>query len=154
MLSKKAKYAIKALIALGKNINQPPMHVAQISEREKIPKKYLEGILLELRNAGYIYSKKGVGGGYSLSKLPEDISLDVIVRLADGPIAMVLCASVYHYHKCEECPVEATCSIRDLYLEIRAADLKILSGTSIADMIAKEKDLQQTIPKLVEVEEL
>jgi Rrf2 family protein len=141
MLSKKAKYSIKALIALSKNDGKPPMHVSQISEQEKIPRKYLEVILLELRNGGYLHSKKGVGGGYVLSKAPEDIYLDGVVRLIDGPIAQVYCASTYHYHKCEECPVEETCSIRNLYLEIRAADLKILSKTSIADMIAKESTL-------------
>jgi Rrf2 family protein len=143
MLSKKAKYSIKALIALTKNADNPPMHVFQISEQEKIPRKYLEVILLELRNGGYLHSKKGMGGGYVLSKPPEEIYLDGIVRLADGPIAQVYCASTYHYHKCEECPVGATCSIRDLYLEIRAADLKILSATTIADMIAREKALAE-----------
>jgi Rrf2 family protein len=143
MLSKKAKYSIKALIALGKN--PVPVHVFQISEQENIPKKYLESILLELKKAGYVHSKMGPSGGYILSKSPEEIFLDGIVRLADGPIAQVYCASVYHYHKCEECPVEATCSVRDLYLEIRAADLKILSGTSIADMISKEKVLAENL---------
>ena len=145
MLSKKAKYSIKALIALGKNAEKSPMHVSQISEQENIPRKYLESILLDLRNGGYLHSKKGIAGGYTLSKLPQDIYLDGVVRLVDGPIAMVFCASTYHYHRCEECPVEATCSIRDLYLEIRAADLKILSGTSIADMIEKEKALTETL---------
>jgi Rrf2 family protein len=145
MLSKKAKYSIKALIALGKN--PVPMHVIQISEQENIPKKYLESILLELKKGGYLHSKMGSSGGYILSKPPEDIYLDGVVRLVDGPIAQLYCASVYHYHKCEECPVEATCSVRDLYLEIRAADLKILSGTSIADMIAKEKALAEALLK-------
>ena len=121
------------------------MHVSQISEQEKIPRKYLEFILLELRNGGYLHSKKGIGGGYVLSRPPEEIYLDGVVRLADGAVAQVFCASTYHYHKCEECPVEATCSIRDMYLEIRAADLKILSGTSIADLIAREKTLAETL---------
>jgi Rrf2 family protein len=145
MLSKKAKYAIKALIALTKNAGNPPMQISHISEQENIPRKYLEVVLLELRNGGYLYSKKGSNGGYILSKPSEEIYLDGVVRLADGPIAQVYCASVYHYHQCEECPVEATCSIRDLYLEIRAADLKILSGTSIADMIAREKALTEKL---------
>jgi len=145
MLSKKAKYAIKALIVLGNNSENPPMHVLQISEQGNIPKKYLESILLELRKGGYLHSKKGTNGGYLLSRPPSEIFLDGVVRLADGPIAMVFCASEYHYHRCEECPVEATCGIRDMYLKIRAADLKILSGTSIADLIAKEKALTETL---------
>jgi Rrf2 family protein len=139
MLSKKAKYSIKALIFLAKNLNKPPMPVSKISELEKIPKKYLEVILLELRNAGYLFSKKGVNGGYVLSKAPDEIFLVGIVRLMDGPIARVSCASAYHYHDCEECHDEATCSIRKVYLKIREAELKVLSGMSITDMIKNEQ---------------
>ena len=121
------------------------MHISQISLQEKIPRKYLEVILLELRNGGYLHSKKGTAGGYTLSKPAEEIYLDGVVRLMDGAVAQIHCASTYHYHKCDECPVEATCAIRDLYLEVRAADLKILSGTSIADMVAKEKILAKNL---------
>ena len=142
MLSKKAKYAIKALISLGKHADDGPMSAVQISELEKIPKKTLEGILSDLKNAGFIYSKKGISGGYALIKPMAEIFLVDIVRYIDGPIAMVSCASVYHYRRCDECPVEETCSIRNLYLKIRAADLEILSDTSIADMIMTERTLQ------------
>ena len=141
MLSKKAKYAIKTLMSLGKHTDYGPMSAVQISEIEKIPKKTLEGILSDLRNAGFIYSKKGIAGGYVLIKPMEEILLVDIVRYIDGPIAMVSCASVYHYRRCDECPVEETCSIRNLYLKIRAADLEILSATSIADMITTERSL-------------
>lgn len=139
MLSKKAKYAIKALILLAKNLNKAPLPVSKISEFEKIPKKYSEVILLDLRNAGFLFSKKGVDGGYVLSKLPEEIPLVNIVRLMDGPIARVSCASAYHYHNCEECIDEATCSIRKVYLKIREEELKILSTTYISDMINYEQ---------------
>jgi Rrf2 family protein len=139
MLSKKAKYAIKALIFLAKNLDKPPVSTLKIAELEKIPKKYLEVILLDLRNAGYLFSKKGVSGGYVLSKSPEEIFLVGIVRLMDGPIARVSCASAYHYHNCEECLDEVTCSIKKVYLKIREAELKILSDTSIADMIRNEQ---------------
>lgn len=121
------------------------MTTSQIYELEKIPKKSLEGILLELKKAGFIYSKKGIAGGYILSKQTEAILMVDVVRLMDGPIAQVSCASAYHYRRCEECPNEETCSIRNLYLEIRAADLKILSGTSLADMIAKENALANIV---------
>ncbi|WP_183574335.1 RrF2 family transcriptional regulator [Mucilaginibacter sp. X5P1] len=138
MLSKKTKYAIKALIVMGKNMDKPPIQIAQIAEQERIPRKFLESILLDLRNAGYLYSKKGSGGGYALNKNPEDINLAAILRLTDGPIAMVPCASLNFYHKCDECHNEVTCGIRAMFLEIRDASVKILEQTSIADMIAKE----------------
>ncbi|WP_428329352.1 RrF2 family transcriptional regulator [Mucilaginibacter sp.] len=139
MLSKKAKYAVKALIFLAKNVDKPPLPVSKISELEKISKKYLEVVLLELRNAGYLFSKKGISGGYVLSKPPEEIFLVGIIRLMDGPIARVSCASAFHYRSCEECLDEATCSIRKVYLKVREEELKILSDISIADMLSNEQ---------------
>jgi len=141
MLSKKTKYAIKALVVLGKNADQPPMQISRIAEEERIPKKFLEQILLDLRNAGFLYSKKGAGGGYSLNKDPKDIYLVSIMRITDGPIAMVPCASLNFYHKCDECKDEVTCGIRDAFIQVRDATVKILSETSIADVIAKENTL-------------
>lgn len=141
MLSKKTKYAIKALVILGKNADQPPMQISRIAEEERIPKKFLEQILLDLRNAGFLYSKKGAGGGYSLNKDPKDIFLVSIMRITDGPIAMVPCASLNFYHKCEECKDETTCGIRDLFVQVRDATVKILSETSIADVISRENAL-------------
>jgi Rrf2 family protein len=145
MLSKKAKYAIKALVFLARHTDQPPMPVSRIAELGKIPKKYLEIIFLELRNGGYLFSKKGVNGGYVLSKLPEDIFLVGIVRIMDGPIARVSCASAFHYRSCEECVDEATCSIRQVYLKIREEELKILSETSIADMVKNEELIERNL---------
>lgn len=142
MLSKKTKYAIKALLVLGKNVDKPHMQIAQIAEQENIPRKFLESILLELRNAGMLRSIKGAGGGYVLNKPPKDILLSAVLRLTDGPIAMVPCASLNFYHKCDECQDEQTCSIRDAFITIREASVKILSETSIADMIAKETQLR------------
>ncbi len=115
------------------------MQIARIAEEEHIPKKFLEQILLDLRNAGYLYSKKGAGGGYSLNKNPEDIYLVDILRITDGPIAMVPCASLKFYHKCEECHDEVTCGIRKAFIEVRDASLKVLSETSIANIIEREK---------------
>jgi len=141
MLSKKTKYAIKALVIMGKNMDKPPMQISRIAEEERIPKKFLEQILLDLRNAGYLYSKKGAGGGYSLNKDPKEIYLVSIMRITGGPIAMVPCASLNFFHKCEECQEETTCGIRDVFINVRDATLKILSETSIADVIEKEKSL-------------
>lgn len=145
MLSKKAKYAIKALMFLAKNRDQPPLPVSKIAELEKIPKKSLDLVFQELRNNGYLFSKKGTTGGYVLSKLPEEIFLVGVVRLMDGPIARVSCASAYHYRSCEECHDEATCSIRRVYLKIREEELKILSDISIADMIINEQVTGQNL---------
>src|ERR1700761_5557058 len=141
MLSKKTKYAIKALVVLGKNADKPPMQISKIAEEERIPKKFLEQILLDLRNAGFLYSKKGAGGGYSLNKDPKEIFLVQIMRITDGPIAMVPCASLNFYHKCEECKDEKTCGIRNAFIDVRDATLKILSETSIADIIERESKL-------------
>jgi Rrf2 family protein len=141
MISKKTKYAIKALIVLGKNVGQPPMQIVRIAEEENIPKKFLEQILLEMRNAGILYSKKGAGGGYSLNKAPEDIQLSQIMRLIDGPIALLPCVSLNFYRSCEECKTEETCGIRDTFTDVRDAMLQILNDTTIADIIHKEKKL-------------
>lgn len=147
MLSKKTKYAIMALVALGKNVGQPPMQISKIAEEERIPKKFLEQILLDLRNAGLLYSKKGAGGGYSLNKKPEDIYLVQVLRLTDGPVALLPCASLNFYHRCEECVDEATCGIRSTFIDVRDATLKVLAETSIADVMAREGKLKLEIPK-------
>ena len=141
MLSKKTKYAIRALIALGEHFGGESMNILSISEKEKIPKKFLEQILLEMRNAGFLFSKKGAGGGYSLLKNPTEINLVQVMRLTGGPIAQLPCVSLNFYRKCEDCKEEATCGIRATFMSVRDATLKILSETTIADLIRKEKDL-------------
>jgi Rrf2 family protein len=142
MLSKKTKYAIRALIALGQNFGKDSINISTIAETEHIPKKFLEQILLEMRNAGFLYSKKGAGGGYSLLKDPKEINLVHVIRLTGGPIAQLPCVSLNFYHKCEECKDEKTCGIRDAFLNLRDATLKVLSETSIADLIEKEKSTE------------
>ena len=141
MLSKKTKYAIRALIALGEHFGGDSMNILSISQKEKIPKKFLEQILLEMRNAGFLFSKKGAGGGYSLLKDPAEINLVQVMRLTGGPIAQLPCVSLNFYRRCEECKEEATCGIRATFMSVRDATLKILSETTIADLIRKEKDL-------------
>lgn len=145
MLSKKTQYAIKALVILGKNYGKEPMQILRIAQEDKIPKKFLEQILLELRNAGLLVSKKGAGGGYSLNKDPQDIFLTQILRITGGPIALLPCVSLNFYQRCEECIDEKTCGIRDVFTDVRDASLKILSETSIADVIARETNLLKTI---------
>ena len=138
MLSKKTRYAIKALVILGKNFGEAPMQISKIASEEHIPKKFLEQILLDLRNAGLLYSKKGAGGGYGLVKDPAEIFVVQVLRLTGGPVALLPCVSLNFYQKCDECSNEATCGVRDVFLEVRNATLKILSDTSIADIISRE----------------
>jgi len=141
MLTKKSKYGIKALIFLGKNYGAQPVQIMKIAAEEQIPKKFLEQILLELRNAGLLYSVKGAKGGYSLNKDPKDIRLTQVIRLLDGPIALLPCVSLNFYQKCDECKSEEVCGIRDTFIEVRDAMLQILNDTSIADIIEKESSI-------------
>ena len=138
MLSKKTRYALKALVVLGKNFGNAPMQISRIASEEHIPKKFLEQILLDLRNAGLLYSKKGSGGGYGLVKDPADIHVAQVLRLTGGPIALLPCVSLNFYQKCEECINEETCGVRDVFMDVRNATLKVLSETSIADIIKRE----------------
>ena len=142
MLSKKTRYAIKALVIMGKNFGNEPMQISRIANEEHIPKKFLEQILLDLRNAGLLYSKKGAGGGYKLIKDPKEIFLVQVLRITGGPIALLPCVSLNFYQRCEECIDEGTCGIRDVFVDVRNASLKILTETSIADVIERENSLQ------------
>ena len=99
MLSKKTRYAIKALVILGKNFGEAPMQISKIASEEHIPKKFLEQILLDLRNAGLLYSKKGAGGGYGLVKDPAEIFVVQVLRLTGGPVALLPCVSLNFYQK-------------------------------------------------------
>lgn len=114
------------------------MQISKIALDEHIPKKFLEQILLDLRNAGLLYSKKGAGGGYGLVKDPAEIFVVQVLRLTGGPVALLPCVSLNFYQKCDECINEATCGVRDVFLEVRNATLKILTETSIADIIRRE----------------
>lgn len=141
MLSKKTRYALKALVVLGKHFGQAPLQISRIASEENIPKKFLEQILLDLRNAGLLFSKKGSGGGYGLVKNPSEIYLVQVLRLTGGPVALLPCVSLNFYQKCDECTNEVTCGVRDVFLDVRNATLKVLSETSIADIIAREEKL-------------
>jgi Rrf2 family protein len=142
MLSKKSKYAIKALISLAKNYGaNTPLRISQISEEEKIPRKFLEAILVELRNNGMVHSKMGASGGYYLAKHPQEIVLSNVIRISGGPIAMLPCVSLNFYESCEECINESTCSLHEVMLEVREATIRILSKTSLMDMIEREENL-------------
>src|SRR4051794_33846209 len=130
MLSKKAKYALKALSLLARNSNHPSMGIAEIADLENIPRKFLEAILLELKNQGILASKRGKGGGYLLLKHPEDISIGQIIRLIDGPLALTPCASRTAFKPCQECKAPDTCAIRFLMVKVRDSTAEILDTTS------------------------
>jgi Rrf2 family protein len=148
MLSKKSKYAIKALVYLAKKYEEGPVLISQIAEEEKIPKKFLEAILLDLRKQSILASKKGAGGGYYLAKSPAEISLSKVLRLTDGPIALTPCVSLNFYERCAECIDEVTCGMRDVAKEVRDASLSILSKTTVQDLLERERRLNKTIKKL------
>lgn len=141
MLSKKAKYAINALVYLGKRYEQGPILIAQIAEAQHIPQKFLESILLDLKNAGILNSKKGKGGGYYLMRDPEVVNMADVMRLFDGAIAFLPCVTYKYYERCEECKDEATCGIRDVFKEVRDATVEILKSATLAAIIAREDRL-------------
>ncbi|WP_226389826.1 RrF2 family transcriptional regulator [Penaeicola halotolerans] len=135
MLSKKTKYAFHALIYLAQHQAQGAVLIQEISEAHQISHKFLENILLELRKAGFLGSKKGKGGGYYLIKKPEEIQLSKIIRLLDGPIALLPCVSLNYYEPCEECKEETQCGLNKVMAQVRDETLKILENKSLADII-------------------
>ncbi|HEX9652419.1 MAG TPA: Rrf2 family transcriptional regulator [bacterium] len=137
MLSRKAKYSLKALLALAAEYGNGPILISELASREAIPKKFLELILLDLKNHGILQSKKGQGGGYQLAKSPATISLGAVIRIMDGPLAPLPCASETAYRRCDECTDETTCGIRMVMREVRDATARILDGTSLADVIQR-----------------
>ncbi len=144
MLSKKSKYAIKALVALAKHSkNTVPMRIVEISEQERIPKKFLEAILLDLRKHRILGSKMGINGGYYLLKRADEIFLTEVIRLTDGPIALIPCVSLNFYEKCDDCEDEVTCGLRKIMTEVREASLDIFSQNSIADLVKTENQLMR-----------
>ena len=135
MLSRKTKYALKALIALAEHGPEAPMRIADLAREQQIPPKFLELILLELRNQGILRSRKGKGGGYLLARDPGAIFLGQIVRMFDGPLAPVPCASQTAYVPCSDCRNEAACGVHLAMKKVRDATAKILDGTSLAQLL-------------------
>jgi Rrf2 family protein len=138
MLSKKTKYAIHALSFLAKKDKSKPQLIVHISEETHTPRKFLEAILLELKKNGILGSKMGKGGGYYLMKEPRDVKLSTILRLFDGPIAYVPCASLNYYEKCNECDDEQNCGLHHIMVDVRDQTLKLLENKSIQDILDKE----------------
>lgn len=146
MLSKRAKYAIKALLALAERQRDEPMRIADLAREEQIPPKFLELILLGLKNQGILRSRKGKGGGYLLARDPSDIYLGQIVRMFDGPLAPVPCASQTAYVPCSDCPNEAVCGVHLAMKEVRDVTAKVLDGTSLASLRRQVEHATNLIP--------
>jgi len=137
MLSKKAKYAVKALLALAEHEGTEPVRIADLAAQHQIPKKFLESILLSLRNHGLLHSRKGQGGGYLLARDAREIYLGQIVRMFDGPLAPVPCASQTAYVRCADCQDEASCGVRLAMRDVRDATARILDQTSLAALVRR-----------------
>lgn len=133
MLSKKTKYGIKAITYIARKACDEPVSISEIAKSEQISQKYLESILLSLKKAGILSSKKGKQGGYYLLKPTNEIPMSKIIRVLEGPIAMLPCVSLNYYEKCDDCPDENTCSVHKLMIEVRDSTLRILENTSLAD---------------------
>jgi Rrf2 family protein len=148
MISRKTKYALNALVYLTKEKDKGPVLISQIAESEKIPQKFLEAILLDLKRAGVLGSKKGKGGGYYLLKSPDLVNVADVMRLFDGPIALLPCVTYRYYEKCEECKDEETCGIRDAFLELRNKSVQMLKGNTLSDLIIRENKLREVRKEL------
>ena len=138
MISKKTKYAINALVYLTKNSHRSPIVISEIADEEHIPQKFLEAILLDLKKAAILSSKKGKGGGYYLLKEPAEVNLADVMRLFDGPIAFLPCVTYKYYERCEECKDEATCGIRDVFFDVRNKTVEMLKNADLASIVERE----------------
>jgi Rrf2 family protein len=134
MLSKKTQYAFRALAHLAMNYGKAPVKISTISLQQKIPLKFLENILVELKNTGILESKKGKGGGYVLKISPKDITLAHVIRVINGPIALLPCVSLNFYERCPDCN-EETCGMRKMMIIARDATLEVLEKKTLEDMI-------------------
>jgi len=135
-ISKKGEYALRAMIDLSLNYKKELVQIQEISGREKIPEKFLEQILLELKKAGLLQSRRGIGGGYRLIKSPKEITLAQVIRIIDGPLAPLSCVSKWAHISC---PEEKNCGLRSVMLDVRNATVKILEGITFADVCKRTK---------------
>ena len=151
-LSKRGEYGLRAMINLADYADRedasPLVQIKDISERENIPAKFLEQILLALKNAGLLQSKMGFGGGYYLARPAAEITLGQIVRVLDGPLAPIRCVSQMAYEPCD-CPDEQTCGLRMAMGDVRNAIAAILDNTSLADVVARMNDTRAHLAQTV-----
>jgi Rrf2 family protein len=137
VLTNKGKYGLKAMVHLARLPVGATVQSAEIASTEHISKKFLDAILLDLKNAGFVRSKKGPGGGYTLARPAEEIVVGAIVRALDGPLAPIACASRTAYQPCDDCDDLTACAVRLTMLEVRDAMAEVLDRLSLADMAGK-----------------
>src|SRR6202451_2178586 len=143
-LSKRTQYCLRALYALARDYGQGPTLIAQLATEEAIPKKFLEQILLSLKSTGLVESKKGKGGGYTLVRPPDEITIGSVIRMVEGPLAPLPCASETRFRKCDECVDIETCGTRIIMREVRDAIAGILDSTTLAMVCEKVDAARQT----------
>ena len=148
MLSNKAKYGIRALMYLAAQPAGRPVLIREIAEKESLPKKFLEAILLEFKSAGILHSRPGKGGGYMLNRPAKSVTLGRVIRLMDGPLAPIPCVSQTAYAPCRDCVDEAACAIRAVMKEVRDATAKVLDETTLADLLEKKSRLAGMVAPL------
>lgn len=136
MLTAKGKYSLKALAHLATLEPGATTQAIDIAQANNIPKKFLDAILGELRNAGIVHSRKGPGGGYMLARAPSEIKIGHVIRTIDGPLAPIACASRTAYQPCRDCRDVKTCAVRLLMTKVRDAMSDVLDRVSLAEMIA------------------
>lgn len=135
MLSRKTKYGLKALTYIARQDKNAMVLIQDIAEAEDISRKFLESILLSMRKAGFLGSKKGKGGGYYLIKNPSEIKMAAVIRVLEGPIAMLPCVSLNFYEKCDDCPDEGKCTVHGLMKEVRDSTLHVLENKTLEDIL-------------------
>ena len=136
-LSKRTQYSLRALYALTRKFGEGPVLITTLAETETIPKKFLEQILVSLKSAGFVASKKGKGGGYVLAQPPEKITIGAVIRAIEGPLAPLPCASETRFKKCDECVDIQTCGTRIVMRQVRDAMAAILDKTTLATVRKK-----------------
>ena len=135
MISQKAKYALRALVAIAKAESGKTLVIADIASDQNIPKKFLEQILLDLKRHGILASRRGKDGGYLMQKQPSEVTFGEILRIVDGPIAPLPCLSKIAYRRCGDCGDESSCEIRKVFAEVAQASRRVLDGTTLVDAI-------------------
>jgi Rrf2 family protein len=139
MLTAKGKYSLKALAHLAELEPGATVQAMQIAKANNIPKKFLDAILGDLRNAGIVYSRKGPGGGYMLARAPGDIKIGHVIRTIDGPLAPIACASRTAYQPCRDCKDVKACTVRLMMTRVRDAMSDVLDRVTLADMVASDR---------------
>jgi Rrf2 family protein len=128
---------MRALLYLAQAQPENPVFISEIADQQSVPKKFLELILLDLKRHGLVHSYRGKKGGYALAKAPDQIYFGQVIRIIDGPLAQLPCASRTAYRRCDDCENEQTCEIRRVMLQVRDSTAKILDNTSLADVMVK-----------------